>query len=145
MKPLEFQGSDRRLAAQSFIALGLVSLYLYFNLFTPLGLPMHVGSNDDKMFLGEAMRLLRGEKMYVDFFEFYLPGADVFYALVIRILGARAWIPNTCLLVLGTTFVWMSIIISRRLIPGYGAILPGLLFSGSFVSRVSRCRASLVQ
>src|SRR5579863_5230853 len=120
--------SRRQFQIQIAFVMGVVSLYLYFNLFTPRGVPMYLGHDDDKLFLGEAMRLLRGEKMYRDFFEFYLPGTDVFYALIMRAFGVRAWIPNVCLVAIGIAFVGLSIDISRRLIPGFAAVLPGLLF-----------------
>lgn len=128
MKPPYTSGARRQFAILSAIAVAIASTYLYFNLFTAAGVPREVGFDDDKVFLGEAMRLLRGERMYRDFFEFYVPGTDVFYALVMRIFGVRAWIPNVCLLPMGITFVWLSIIISRRLILGAAAVLPGLMF-----------------
>ncbi len=110
------------------LALLLALSYLYFLLFVPLRTPIDVGIGDDRLFLEEAQRILAGQAIYRDFFEFYFPGADLFYALLFRIFGVRAWIPNVCLLGLGMGFVWTGIVLSRKLVGGASAILPGLLF-----------------
>jgi hypothetical protein len=117
-------GSRERLA----LAILLALLYLYLLLFVPLRTPIDVGLGDDRLFLEEARRILDGQIIYRDFFEFYFPGVDLFYALLFRIFGVRAWIPNLCLLALGMGLVWTGIVLSRKLVSGPSAILPGLLF-----------------
>jgi hypothetical protein len=102
--------------------------YLYLILFVPPWIPIDTGIGDDKLFLYEATRILKGDIIYRDFFEFYFPGADLFYAALIRLVGPRAWIPNVCLVCLGIGFVWTSTVVCRKLIGRAGMFLPGLLF-----------------
>ena len=127
MSSAQLSGSilERKRVALGFV---LAFAYLYLLLFVPLRTPIDVGIGDDRLFLGEAMRILDGQTIYRDFFEFYLPGADLFYALLFRIFGVRAWIPNVCLLGLGMGLVWTGIVLSRKLVSGAASILPGLLF-----------------
>jgi hypothetical protein len=66
--------------------------------------------------------------IYRDFFQFNLPGTQLFYAILIRVLGSQIWIPNLCLLGLGLALFWTSVDISRHLVRGPAAVLPGLMF-----------------
>ncbi len=102
-------------------------LYLYLILFVPPRTPILRGV-DDKLFLSEATRILSGQVIYRDFFQFNFPAIDLFYVVLIRLFGPRAWIPNLCLLGLGMGFLATSIVISRRLVSGPSVFLPGLLF-----------------
>lgn len=102
-------------------------LYLYLILFVPPRTPILLGV-DDKLFLSEATRILDGQVIYRDFFQFNFPAIDLFYVLLIRLFGPRVWIPNFCLLFLGMGFLAASIVISRRLLSGTTVFLPGLLF-----------------
>ncbi len=102
-------------------------LYLYLILFVPPRTPILLGV-DDKLFLSEATRILQGQVIYRDFFQFNFPAIDLFYVVLIRWFGPRVWIPNLCLLGLGMGFLAASIVISRRLISGPSVFLPGLLF-----------------
>lgn len=105
-------------------------IYLYLILFVPPRTPLEVSCCDDKLFLYSGTRVLRGQVIYRDFFELYFPGTDLFYALLIWVVGPRVWIPNVCLLCLGIGFLWTSIVICRRLVAGVAVFLPGLLFLG---------------
>jgi hypothetical protein len=102
-------------------------LYLYLILFVPPRTPILQGV-DDKLFLSEATRILDGQVIYRDFFQFNFPAIDLFYALLILLFGPRIWIPNLCLLGLGMGFLAASVVISRRLVSGARVFLPGLLF-----------------
>lgn len=104
------------------------SVYLYLILFIPPRTPLRLGTGNDRLFLYEATRLLQGQVIYRDFFEFNFPGIDLLYAFLIRLLGARAWIPNVSLLCLGIGFLLTSVAVSRRLVVGSAVFLPGLLF-----------------
>jgi hypothetical protein len=101
--------------------------YLYLILFVPPRTPILLGV-DDKLFLAEATRILDGQVIYRDFFQFNFPAIDLFYVVLIRLFGPRVWIPNLCLLGLGMGFLATSIVISRRLVSGTSVFLPGLLF-----------------
>lgn len=102
--------------------------YLYLTLFVPLFTPIDTSWGDDSQFLNEATRILKGQVIYRDFFEFNFAGTQYFYALLIGLFGARTWIPNACLLGLGLGFFWTSIVIAKQLMTGALKYLPGLLF-----------------
>ncbi len=125
LSPGQLLDSER---ARLALLLVLASAYLYLLLFVPRFIPINVGVGDDRLFLGEAGRIIDGQAIYRDFFELYLPGVDLFYALLFRIFGVRAWIPNVCVLGIGIGFFWTSIVLSRRLLDGASAFLPGLMF-----------------
>jgi hypothetical protein len=72
--------------------------------------------------------MLEGQVIYRDFFQFTLPGTELVYFALFKLLGPRAWVPNVMLLVLGLSLTWLSIVISRKVIRGRAVYLPGLLF-----------------
>lgn len=106
----------------------LAFIYLYLTLFVPPLISLDLSFRDNGIALSEAMRILHGQIIYRDFFDVHFPGTQFFYALSIRLLGPHAWIPNASLLCLGIGFLWASIVISRRLLSGATALLPGVLF-----------------
>ena len=106
----------------------LALVYLYLILFIPPWIPRDVGFGDDRLFLSEATRIVHGQVIYRDFFDLNFPGLPIFYASLIRTFGPRGWIPNASLVCLGIGFLWTSTVISRPLVNGAGAFLPGLLF-----------------
>ncbi|HLW79348.1 MAG TPA: hypothetical protein VKU44_07090, partial [Terriglobia bacterium] len=63
-----------------------------------------------------------------DFFEFVFPGVVTMYWALFKVLGVHAWIPDALLIVAGLSLTWLVIHISRRLMTGAAALLPGLLF-----------------
>src|SRR5215469_3536983 len=105
-----------------------VFVYLYLILFVPPRTPFDLSFGDNGLALREAVRILQGQVIYRDFFDVHFPGTQYFYALLIRLFGAQAWIPNASLLCLGLGFLWASIVISRPLLRGAAVFLPGLLF-----------------
>jgi hypothetical protein len=106
----------------------LAFIYLYLTLFVPPLIPSDLSFRDNGIALSEAMRILHGEIIYRDFFDVHFPGTQFFYALLIRLVGPHAWIPNASLLCLGIGFLWTGIVISRRLFSGATVLLPGALF-----------------
>ena len=69
--------------------------------------------------------MLAGRRIYVDFFQYTLPGTEYFYLLFFKIWGVRAWIPSAVLLLTGLAWFAMSAAICRRLLPGWSVFLPG--------------------
>jgi hypothetical protein len=111
-------------------------IYLYVILFSPPLIPTYLAS-DGTIYISQATRILQGEVPYRDFFELTPPGADLVYAALFKMFGVHHWIHNATLLVVGMSFLWLSIVISRRLLPGHWAFLPGALFlSIPFASRL---------
>ncbi len=112
------------------IGLAAALLFAYLNLFIWPDAPIFTWG-DQAIFLQSGVKLAAGQVMYRDFFFFTLPGTETFYSLLIRTFGARAWIPNVSLLLLGVGLVWLSIRISSRIVRGVTAFLPGFLFLGT--------------
>jgi hypothetical protein len=102
-------------------------VYLYLILFVFPGTPIYLDGDGD-IFLADAKRLFEGEVMYRDFDQFMFPGTEVFYVMLFKIFGPALWIGNFALMVLGLGLTWITLAISRKLIPGWAALIPALLF-----------------
>lgn len=101
--------------------------FLYLHLFRLPWTPVYTIGDQDVYLVG-GTRMLAGEVIYRDFFDFLPPGAHLVYFLLFRIFGVRAWIPNLALMALGVALAWVMTLISRRLVQGATAYLPGLMF-----------------
>ena len=101
--------------------------FLYLHLFKLPWTPV-VTIGDQDIYLVGGSRMLGGQAIYRDFFDFLPPGTDLVYFLLFRIFGVRDWIPNLALIVLGVGLVWLMTVISRRIVPGTTAYLPGVVF-----------------
>ncbi|HEV2494474.1 MAG TPA: hypothetical protein VG204_15535 [Terriglobia bacterium] len=102
-------------------------MFLYLNQFIPPSTPLCLGE-DEGIWLMDAMRMLRGQVMYRDFFQFTAPGAQYVYFILFLLFGTRTWIPNLVVIILGLGFVWLSVAVSRHVLKGAAVFLPGLLF-----------------
>ena len=138
--------ADDAIAAQIFCSVGFPRgtalvlmgglIYLYLILFSPPFIPTFLAS-DGTIYISQATRILHGEVPYRDFFELTPPGTDLVYYILFKLLGFHHWIHNTTLLVLGMTFLWLSIVIASRVLPPHLVFLPGMLFlSIPFASRL---------
>jgi dolichyl-phosphate-mannose-protein mannosyltransferase len=102
-------------------------LFLCLNLFSFSGTPFLLGG-DEQVFWLNAQRLLHGELIYRDFFEFTPPGTDLVYAGAFGLFGSRVWVPNVVQLLLGVTLCWLCFRISRLLVKPTQAALAAALF-----------------
>ncbi len=103
--------------------------WLYFTTFVFPSTPIFEG-DVSPIFLHEAVRMLRGEVIYKDFFELLFPGIQYFYLEAIKLIGEQAWIANASLVLLGTSLAATVVSISRRVLDGKLVFLPSLLFLG---------------
>ena len=103
------------------------AVFLYFELFIGPGTPIFHGA-DQMIFLAHARRMLMGQMIYRDFFEFVFPGTTLVNLAFFKVFGVHAWIPNVILIGLGLGLLLASIAISKTVIRGNAAYLPGLLF-----------------
>ncbi len=101
--------------------------FLYLNLFLLPCTPIWRGG-DQTIQLLNAMRMLEGQVIYRDFFQFTLPGTELVYFALFKVFGLRPWIPNAMLVVLGLGLTWLSLRISKKVIRGWAALLPAILF-----------------
>ena len=104
-----------------------VAIFLASLLFTPAGVTIFI-PGDARLHLLNASRMLDGEAIYRDFFQFTTPASELVYLVLFKLFGQRAWIPNAMVLVVGLALVWLSVAISRDLLHGRARFLPGLLF-----------------
>jgi len=102
-------------------------VYLYFLLFRWPNTPFYQGA-DQAYFMEHAKRMLRGQMMYRDFFEYLTPGTDLVYLSLFKVFGVRAWIPSLTILVLGFAITWLTVAISRNVMDKKASLLSGLLF-----------------
>lgn len=102
-------------------------IFLCLNLFSLSGTPFLLGG-DEQVFWMNAQRLLHGELIYRDFFEFTPPGTDLVYLSAFGLLGSRIWVPNVVVLVLGIALCWLCFHISRFVMKPAQAAVAAALF-----------------
>lgn len=102
-------------------------LFLYFHLFIPPFTPIWTGG-DEVIFLHDAARMLDGQVLYRDFAQMTFPATDLLYLTAFKVFGLQMWIPNFFLVLLGASLSYLSYFITKRVVPGYTALLAPLLF-----------------
>jgi Dolichyl-phosphate-mannose-protein mannosyltransferase len=103
------------------------TLYLYLNLFTFTNVPFYF-EGDQNFFCVYALRMLHGERVYQDFFQFTPPGTDLFYLAFFRLFGPHIWVINLATLLLGVTLCWVCFHLAQRLMERKLALIAALLF-----------------
>jgi hypothetical protein len=103
------------------------AVFLYLETFV-LPCTPRAATGDQAAWLFDGVRMFDGQVMYRDFDHFTPPGTSALYWMLFRVFGVRAWIPQAMLIVLGSLLAWLSFCISRRLMRGASAFLPGFLF-----------------
>jgi hypothetical protein len=103
------------------------AVFFYLHLFRfPLVPIWHTG--DAAIYLEHADRMLHGEVLYRDIFEFNLPGMEWLYLLAFRCFGVHVWVPNALLVAAGTAVTVLVYGLARRVLQGPSAVLPGLAY-----------------
>lgn len=102
---------------------------LYLDAFIFPHTPIYQGDTAP-IYLLESTKMLQGQVIYRDFFQFTLPGTQVFYLLLFKLFGVRAWIPSATWVLLGIGLAWTCVAISKQLLSGASVYLPSLLFLG---------------
>lgn len=113
--------SAKQIWPQLFVLVGS-SVYLYIQLFTFSRVPFLL-TGDQNYFWAYALRMLRGERIYRDFFQFTPPGADLFFATLFRMFGARIQVANLAVLFLGAALCWLCFLLARRMMSQAMALL----------------------
>ncbi len=118
----------RRLLKRSGTLLFLGGLgCLYLNSFIVPCTPIYQGDTAP-IYLLEARKMLEGQVIYRDFFQFAFPGTQVFYLLLFKLFGVRAWIPSAVWVLLGISLAWLCALASRHILAGWRVYLASLLF-----------------
>jgi hypothetical protein len=120
MRPARHDWQDRLLILAC-------SLFLYANLFIGAATPVLLGG-DQVFFWMWGQRLLHGEQIYRDFFQFTPPGADLLYAAAFKLFGERIWVPNLLVLALGIALSWLCLQIAKSMLPRAQAALAASLY-----------------
>jgi hypothetical protein len=103
------------------------AVFVYLLLFKFPATPFYFES-DQMIALYDADRMLRGERLYADFFQFTFPGAQTLYFVLFTIFGAKFWLlPAATLAVLMLIF-WFLLKASEETIPSPYCYLPPVLF-----------------
>jgi len=104
-----------------------VAVFLYVLLVEFPATPFF-GDSDQSIFLYEAQRIFNGDVMYRDFFEFTLPGTQIFYAAMFAIFGVKFWIVSVTIIAIGVANAWLLIEISKRILPSPLYFLPATIY-----------------
>ncbi len=105
----------------------LAFLYLYTHIFQLPFTPIYF-EGDHMINLSNAMRMLAGEKIYLDFFHFIPPGAELVYLTAFSIFGVKPWVLNLVVLILGMAQVALLWHLSRHVLTGWAVYLPAILY-----------------
>ena len=105
-----------------------ITAVLYLRFFRLPFIPIDPVTGDQGIFLWGATKILGGQVIYRDFFQFTTPGTEYFYAFLIKLFGVTATMPKLVSLIAGVAFATAGIAISRFLLTGWRIYLPSLLF-----------------
>lgn len=108
------------------VALGS-SAFLYVNLFLLPRIPI-LQTGDQMFFWMDAQRMLFGERIYRDFFQFTPPGADYLYFALFKLFGLRIWVTNAVILLLGVALCVVCFSVARQVMNRWTALLAVSLF-----------------
>ena len=109
------------------LQLGVVPLYLYLNLFSFSNVPYLTGG-DQTWFWSYGLRMLQGDIVYRDFFQFTPPGTDLFYFGLFRVLGPNIWVADFAVIMVGTAMCWVCFTIATQIMNREWALLASGLF-----------------
>jgi hypothetical protein len=104
-----------------------VPAYLYLKLFFSPGVPYLVTA-DQTFFWQYALRMMHGEHVYKDFFQFTPPGLDLYFLALFRLLGCQAWVTSLAAILLGMALSVTCFFIASRFMTKAGSLLTALFF-----------------
>ena len=103
--------------------------YLYRFLFIVPFLPVeNNGIADSLLYLAPGQRMLEGDLIYRDVFEYLTPGTALVNFFMFKLFGLRLWIPDLLALLLGLGIIWLGVVISRKMMRPGLTLLPSALF-----------------
>jgi hypothetical protein len=90
-------------------------VFLYLLLFILPTSPIYY-EMDHVALLNDSKRMVEGEVIYRDFFEFVFPGSHVLYAFSLELFGPKYWVANLLILLHGLASATICLFLSRRII-----------------------------
>ncbi len=110
------------------VFLSVCFVFLYIHLFLLPNTPIYY-EMDHVALLNDAKRMMDGDVIYKDFFEFTFPGSHSLYFLFLSIFGAKYWVANFLILLHGMASAVLCLAISRRLMgTGFYSYLPAAIY-----------------
>ena len=110
------------------IAVAAISaIYVYFLVFIFPFTPIF-SETDQLIFIYEGSRLLHGDVMYRDFFQFTFPGSQTYYYAVLSVFGERYWLLPVTVTVLASVLAFLCLKISNTIISGHIRFIPPFIF-----------------
>lgn len=120
-------GSQTRNYDLIFLAFCFVFLYLHLFLL-PNNTPIYY-EMDHVALLNDAKRMIEGEVIYRDFFEFTFPGSHLLYFVFLSVFGTKYWVANLLILLHGLASAVLCLAIGRRLFgDSFYAYLPAAVY-----------------
>jgi hypothetical protein len=105
----------------------LVPSYLYLRLFSSFGVPYLVTA-DQTFFWQYALRMMQGEHVYKDFFQFTPPGLDLYFLALFRLLGSQVWATSLAAILLGMALSVTCFVLASRFMRKAEALFTALFF-----------------
>ena len=106
------------------LLLSAFAVYWVRPLFTYIGL-----GSDEGIVLQGAVRILRGELPYRDFFSFYTPGSFYLHASIFHLFGTSERVARSLLIVYAALFAVLTYMLSRRVNSRRASAVAALLLS----------------
>lgn len=102
-------------------------VYLYCTVFLLPATPIFF-ENDHLIPMYDSVRMMGGEVLYRDIFQFTFPGTQLWYVTLFAAFGERMWLLNATIIFLGLMLSAAIMSISARLMDGVYALVPPAIF-----------------
>jgi len=109
------------------VFLSLTAILLFLTLYRYPFYPVFY-DGDHMIQMYDAVRMLQGDVLYRDFFQFTFPGTEVWYLILFKIFGQRLWLLNGTILFLGLSLAWALLELSFRVTKGWFVYLAPAIF-----------------
>ncbi len=107
--------------------LSLVAAFLFLQLFRFPATPI-LFEGDHAVHLSNAWRMYQGEIAFRDFFLFTFPGTEIYYFVLLKLIGAKLSILNATIFSLLLGLSAIGLFLSRQLLTGWAVYLPVSIF-----------------
>lgn len=83
---------------------------------------------DHLIFLYDAGRMIQGDVLYRDFFQFTFPGGQTLYYILFLAFGQKYWLLPAMICGIAALSAWLILRISGKTIDGYFYLVPAIVF-----------------
>jgi hypothetical protein len=112
----------------TYLVVAAVAAYLGLRTFVFPATPVLLGG-DQAFFWMYAERMLRGERVYLDFFQFTPPGTDLVFLAAFKVLGTRIWVTNAIVVAVGMALGGVCYRVASHMMDDAPAALATALFT----------------